>query len=143
MKKLTPILTVDAIEPLLPFWTDGIGFEVTARVPHPPDREDGPLGFVILASGEAELMLQTRESVAADLGNVAGEAGLPDLVDEMSRSRTTLFLQVESVDEVLDRLPGPRVVVPRRTTFYGMDEIFILTPDGALLGLAAPEGSRS
>ena len=136
MKKLTPILTVEAIEPLLPFWTDGIGFEVTVRVPHPPDAEDGPLGFVILALGDVELMLQTRESVEADLG-ARPEVDGGSLADEMSRGLTTLFAEVASVDEVLDRLTTPDVAVPRRKTFYGMDEIFLRAPGGALLGLAA------
>jgi len=138
MPKLTPILTVEAIEPLLPFWTDGVGFQVTARVPHPPDDPDGPLGFVILSLGEAELMLQTRNSIEADLGPVAQMAGLPGLPGTLASSTPTLFLQLASVDEVLERLPSPEVVVPRRTTFYGMDEIFLMAPGGALLGLAAP-----
>lgn len=138
MNKLTTILTVESIEPLLPFWTDGIGFQVTARVPHPPDAADGPLGFVILAHGEVELMLQTLESIAADLGPAAEKAGLPGLPETLERSVPTLFLQVDSVDAVLQRLESPRVVVPRRTTFYGMDEIFLMAPGGALLGLAAP-----
>ena len=30
MKKLTPILVVDAIEPCLPFWTDRLGYARTA-----------------------------------------------------------------------------------------------------------------
>ena len=136
MKKLTPILTVDAIEPLLPFWTEGIGFEVTARVHHPPDDPDGPLGFVILSRDQSELMLQTRASVEADLGERAEVDGR-DLAARMSRGLTTLFAEVESVDEVLGRLTDPEVAVPRRTTFYGMDEIFLMAPGGALLGLAA------
>lgn len=138
MNKLTPILTVEAIEPLLPFWTDGVGFQVTARVPHPPDAPDGPLGFVILSHGEVELMLQTRASLEEDLGPVARKAGLPDLPRTLAESTPLLFLQVDAVDTVLDRLEAPRVVVPRRTTFYGMDEIFLLAPGGALLGIAAP-----
>ena len=137
MKKLTPILTVEAIEPLLPFWTDGIGFQVTARVPHPPDASDGPLGFVILAQGEVELMLQTRESVAADVGAAATAAGQAQLADRLADSMPLLFLQVDALDPVLARIPDPQVVVPRHTTFYGMDEIFLRTPGGALLGLAA------
>lgn len=138
MPSLTPILTVDAIEPLLPFWTEGIGFQVTARVPHPPDNPDGPLGFVMLAMGDAELMIQTRASVDADLGATAGAQGYPSLPETLASSTPLLFLQVDSVDEVMERLGDWDVVVPRRTTFYGMDEIFIDAPGGAVLGLAAP-----
>lgn len=139
MKKLTPILTVDAIEPLLPFWTEGVGFTVTVSVPHPPDAEDGPLGFAILAHGDVEMMLQIRDSLELDFGE-GGPDGYPDLVPRLAGSLPLLFLEVESVDEVLARIPDPVVVVPRRTTFYGMDEIFLMAPGGALLGLAAKTG---
>ncbi|UCC25563.1 MAG: hypothetical protein JSU98_00440 [Gemmatimonadales bacterium] len=138
MARLTPILTVEAIEPLLPFWTDAVGFAVTAQVPHPPDAEGGPLGFVMLSLGDAELMLQSRASVEADVGAAATKAGRTGLADRLAESTSLLFLQVDSVDEVLSRIPDPEIVVPRRTTFYGMDEIFIVAPGGALLGLAAP-----
>lgn len=141
MNKLTPILTVDAIEPLLAFWTDGVGFEVTAKVPHPPDAADGPLGFVILSHGEVELMLQTLESVEGDLGPMARERGHPGLPAKLAESIPLLFLQVASVDAVLERIPAPEVVVPRRTTFYGMDEVFLMAPGGALLGIAAAVGA--
>ena len=137
MKRLTPLLTVDAIEPVLPFWTDGLGFEVTARVPHPPDDPDGPLGFVILQRDGVELMFQLKASVEADLGQ-HGDADGTTLADDMSRGLTTLFAEVESVDAILDRLTDPEVAVPRRRTFYGMDEIFLIAPGGVLLGLAAP-----
>ncbi|MDT8341895.1 MAG: hypothetical protein RQ751_10315 [Longimicrobiales bacterium] len=140
MKKLTPLLTVDAIEPVLPFWTDGLGLEVTVRVPHPPEDPSGPLGFVILARDTVELMLQRRESVEADLG--AAAPGHPELAARMADALPTLFLEVEALAPYLDRLEGVEVVVPRRQTFYGMDEIFVLAPGGVLLGLAAPMSER-
>jgi hypothetical protein len=34
MKKATPLISVDAIEPCLPFWTEALGFELDATVPH-------------------------------------------------------------------------------------------------------------
>ena len=34
MKKVTPVLYVEEIEPALPFWMDRLGFEKTAEVPH-------------------------------------------------------------------------------------------------------------
>ena len=43
LKKLTPILTVESIEPSLPFWVDALGFTKTVEVPH-----EGALGFAIL-----------------------------------------------------------------------------------------------
>jgi hypothetical protein len=43
MKKLTPVLVVDQIEPVLPLW-DALQFSRTVEVPH-----DNRIGFVICA----------------------------------------------------------------------------------------------
>ncbi len=129
MNKLTTIVYVEAIEPCLPFWTDRLGFEVTARVPH-GDR----LGFVILQKGGVELMYQTHASLADDL---------PALVDEVAASTTTMFIEVAGIDAVERALAGVEVLVPRRTTFYGMDEIFVRATCGSVIGFAAPVGGAA
>src|SRR6202171_1645902 len=67
MKKLTPVISVDQIEPSLPFWIERLGFQKTAEVP-----EKDKLGFVILIKGSVEVMYQTRASVAKDLGTAVG-----------------------------------------------------------------------
>ena len=33
VKRITPVLFVQAIEPVLPFWVDALGFEKTIEVP--------------------------------------------------------------------------------------------------------------
>jgi len=121
MKKLTPILLVDAIEPMLPFWTERLGFEKTAEVP-----EGDRLGFVILAKDGVEVMYQTRESVDRDV---------PSLRDTPARG-TMLFIEVESIDAVENALKGIEIVVPRRKTFYGSDELFVREPGGNVVGFA-------
>ena len=123
MKKLTPILTVDDISPCLPFWTDWLGFEVTTSVP-----QDDGLAFAILQHGSVELMYQTQASMMTDL---------PDLADDLAGSTTTLFIEVESLDPYIETLEAP-ILVPRRQTFYGMDEIWVQAPCGSIVGLAAP-----
>lgn len=130
MKKATPLITVDAIEPCLPFWT-ALGFEVTVTVPH-EDR----MGFAMLNHGPVELMYQSRASIDADLGASGAPA---DLAGRLAESTSTLFMEVEDLDAVLEALgDGARVVVPRRKTFYGMDEVFVTAPCGTLVGFAAP-----
>jgi len=128
MKRATPIIVVDRIEPCLPFWTDALGFEITATVPH----EDA-LGFAMLNGGDVQLMYQSRASVEADLGASGAPAGL---AAELSGSTTTLFAEVDDLDAVISAIGDLEVVVPRRQTFYGMDEIFVRAPCGTLLGLA-------
>jgi len=132
MKKLTPIMTVEAVEPCLPFWTDRLGFEIVATVPY-----EGRIGFAMLQNGEVELMYQSRASIDADLG---ASGAPPDLGAQLASGKSTLFIEVESIDDVLGKLADAEVVVPRRTTSYGMDEIFVRAPCGTLIGFAARVG---
>ncbi len=118
VKRLTPILYVEAIEPGLPFWVDRLGFEKTTEVPH-GDR----LGFVILAKDGTELMMQTRASVAEDL---------PAIADTPMKG-TFLFLEVASADAIERALAGLEHLVPRRKTFYGADEIVVREPGGNIV----------
>src|SRR5215471_9674643 len=118
LDKLTTILIADAIEPSLPVM-EKLGYRVTVRVP-----ESGKLGFVILSGKAGELMMQTRESLAADLPAVAALA-----------PSTLLYADVKSVDTVTREL-GARVVVPKRTTFYGAVEIWVVLDGGHVLGLS-------
>jgi uncharacterized glyoxalase superfamily protein PhnB len=129
MNKLSPIIFVDAIEPCLPFWTDRLGFEVTVTVPHGDE-----LGFAILQKGGVELMYQTHASLEGDL---------PALSRDARGNTTTLFIEVDDVDDVERALAGVEVLVPRRQTFYGMDEIFVRAPCGTVLGFAAPVAKES
>jgi uncharacterized glyoxalase superfamily protein PhnB len=135
MRKLTPIITVEAIEPCLPFWTDTLGFEVSVTVPH-----EYAIRCAMLHYGDIELMYQTRASIEADLG----ASGAPeDLGAQLAGGTTLLFLEVEAIDPLLTKLVGAETVVPRRRTFYGMDEIFVRAPCGTVIGLAAKEEEQS
>jgi uncharacterized glyoxalase superfamily protein PhnB len=130
MKKATPLLTVESIEPCLPFWTEKLGFKVTVTVPH-----GDAIGFVILQKGDVELMYQSRASIDADLGT----SGAPkNLGRELSGSTSTLFCEVEDLEALLEALGDDvEVLVPRRQTFYGMDEVFVRPPCGTVVGFAA------
>ena len=123
IRKLSPVLIVDAIEPCLPFWVDRLGFAKTVEVP-----EGDALGFVILAKDGIEIMYQTRESVAKDLG-AETPAGVP---------ATGLFIEVDDVDAVERALGGLELAVPRRKTFYGMDEVGAREPGGHIVVFAKP-----
>lgn len=123
MKKLTPVLIVDEIEPCLKFWVERLGFEKSAEVP-----EGDKLGFVILAREGVEVMYQTRASVAKDvpaLGNLRGPA--------------MVYIEVADIDAVARRLaglPAADVVVPMRTTFYGAREVIVREPAGNVVAFA-------
>lgn len=122
MKKLTPVLFVEEIEPALPFWIERLGFEKTAEVP-----DGGRLGFVILKKGDVQIMYQTRESVANDV---------PSLADRPVLRGSYLFIEVEDLDAVQGALEGIEPVTPRRKTFYGADELIVREPAGNVVTFA-------
>ena len=115
IEKLTPVLMVEAIEPVLDFWVKRLGFSRTTEVPH-----EGHLGFVILEKDGIEVMYQSRASVAADIAPLA----------QSPMKGTFLFLQVDDLDAVEKALQGITPVVPRRKTFYGADELIVREPAG-------------
>jgi uncharacterized glyoxalase superfamily protein PhnB len=120
VRKLTPVLVVDAIEPCLPFWLDRLGFEKTVEVP-----EGDRLGFVILVKDGVEVMYQTLESVANDVPGVARA-----MTAAPGAPRASFFIEVSDVAAVERAMAGLESVVPRRQTFYGMDEIGVREPGG-------------
>jgi uncharacterized glyoxalase superfamily protein PhnB len=120
VKSISPILVVDAIEPSIPFWVDRLGFEKAAGVPIDGPDGDGPLGFAMFTSGDLTVMYQTRESIGSDL---------PALLGAESHSQI-LFVMVDDLDDVIGRIEGADVIVPERTTFYGMREIGVREPGG-------------
>lgn len=122
--KITSVLFVDAIAPALEFWVDRMGFEKAVEVPH-----EDTIGFVILVKDGTDLMLQTYASVRAD------HAGFLDAPRGRSSS---LFISVDDLEDVRRRLAGAGGVMPERTTFYGMREIWVRTPGDHLVGFAAP-----
>lgn len=119
--KITPVLPVPSIEPVLPLW-EALGFQRTAEVPH-----GDALGFVILAKGDAEVMYQTLDSIRGDEPKVL----------EGSGHRGFLFVQVENLDEIIGKLPADiDRFVERRTTPYGATETFVRDAAGNVIVFA-------
>jgi hypothetical protein len=127
LRKMTPVLVVDRIEPALPLWVDRLGFEKTAEVP-----EGDHLGFVILSKGGLEVMYQTRESVATE---IAG-ADLPRALMPPAGSQTSLFCEVEDLDQIRKKLEGFDVLLSYRKTGYGSEELWLREPGGHIVGFA-------
>lgn len=123
MKKLTPVIFVEAVEPCLAFWVDRLGFERTMEVNH-----GDVLGFATVQLGPVEVMYQSRASIAADIPTLAS--------GQFERSGSVLFIEVESLDAILPKLDGVEVVVPQRRTFYGARELFVRAPCGTVVGFA-------
>jgi hypothetical protein len=126
MNKLTPIFVVERIEPCLSFWVDRLGFEKKVEV-----SAGDSVGFVILARGNVEIMYQSRESVLEDAPAVL--EGRPALL-----SPNGTYIEVSDIGDVERRLADWEIVLPKRTTFYGMTEIGVREPAGNFILFAQP-----
>jgi uncharacterized glyoxalase superfamily protein PhnB len=122
VKKMTPILFVNEIEPVLPFWVDRLGFQKTAEVP-----EGNKLGFVILQKGNVEVMYQTYASVDKDM---------PAIAQAVRRGSTFLYVEVDNLNAVIEATKGVEIYLPVRTTFYGAKEIGVKDPAGHFITFA-------
>lgn len=121
MKKSTVVFYVEDIETCLPFWEERLGFEVTGTVPH-----GERVGFAMLEKGGVEVMYQTRASMEDDLPALA----------EKPTGGAFVFVEVEDLDDVEESLDGIELVVPRRQTFYGTDELVVREPGGNVVTFA-------
>jgi uncharacterized glyoxalase superfamily protein PhnB len=122
IKKITPVLLVDEVEPCVRFWKERLSFEVVIEVP-----EGEKIGFVSLQKAGVELMYQSYASLEKDSSfSARGYAKGP----------TFLYIEVDSLDVVISAMTGAEVVMPERKTFYGAREIGVKDPGGHVLTFA-------
>jgi uncharacterized glyoxalase superfamily protein PhnB len=123
VKRLTTVLLVKDIEPVIPFWVDRLGFTKTIEVP-----DGNKLGFVAFQKGTAEVMYQTYASVEKDAPKeVAATAG---------KGPSYLYMEVDNLDAVLAAMKDVKLVMPVRTAFYGMREFSVQDPSGHFITFA-------
>ena len=122
IKKITPILFVPEIEPVLPFWVEQLGFTKTVEVP------DGErLAFVILEKDGIEVMYQTYASVEKDV---------PAMASKVRGAKAFLYVEVADLATIQRAVQGAAVYLPERTTFYGAREIGVNDPAGHFITFA-------
>jgi hypothetical protein len=100
------------------------GFQKVVEVP-----EGDHLGFVALRRDGVELQYRTPASLSQTLEGVT-TGGTQD--------STVLMIEMQSLDEVMGRLEGLDVLVPRRRTFYGNNEVVVRAPGGQIVIFTAP-----
>jgi uncharacterized glyoxalase superfamily protein PhnB len=122
VKKVTPVLFAEEIEPCVKFSMERFGFEKIAEVP-----EGGKLGFAMLRKGGVELMYQSYASVDKDVAAIA---------QQVRKGPTFLYVEVDNLEETISAIKGAQVYMPRRTTFYGSTEIGIKDPAGHFVTFA-------
>jgi hypothetical protein len=123
VKRITPVLFVKEIEPVLPFWVEKLGFTKTIEVP-----QGNRIGFAALQKGQTEIMYQSYASVAEDM----------PLIAEIHKGPTFLYIEVDNLDAVLNALKDSKIVQQERTAFYGMREVGFQEPGGHYVTFAQP-----
>jgi len=121
LERLTPILVVDSIEPVVPFW-EALGFRATNQA-----RVDGNLTFVAFVKEGYSIHYQTMARLERDI---------PGATEMLAGSTSLLYLAVDDLDAVIVALGDAEVLIPRRTTPWGADEIYVKEPGGHLIGFA-------
>lgn len=129
VRKITPVLFVERIEPCLELWEGRLGFKRVAEVP-----EGDRLGFAMLERDGVELMYQSYASVAHDIAPLA---------DEVRHSRQFLFIEVDDLPALEPKLAGQPEVVPKRETFYGMTEVIVRDAAGHVIVFAQPKAAQA
>jgi uncharacterized glyoxalase superfamily protein PhnB len=122
VKRITPVMFVQDVEPCVKFWVERFGFQKTTEVP-----DGNKLAFAMLQKGNVELMYQSYASADKDVAAVA---------QAIRKGPTFLYVEVDSLDQTIAAVEGAEVVMPKRTTFYGSTEIGIKDPAGHFVTFA-------
>lgn len=125
MLKLAPTLIVEKVEPTMDFMMERLGFIKAVDVPG----EEG-LAFAMMVSGNAEIHLQTRKSAAKDMPYFANSGNPPS---------SFLYIDVEDVKSLYEKLKDTDVILPIEKTFYGATHFFIREPGGHVFGFSQNE----
>jgi uncharacterized glyoxalase superfamily protein PhnB len=127
VKKITPILFAEELEPCIRFWTERMGFQKTVEVP-----EGNKIGFAMLEKDGLELMYQSFGSAEKD--NAATGAAV-------RKGPSFLYIEVADLDTAMEATKGAEIVMPTRTTFYHAREFGIKDPVGHYL-IFAQQGAE-
>jgi uncharacterized glyoxalase superfamily protein PhnB len=122
VKRITPVLFVQDVEPCVNFWVERMGFQKTAEVP-----DGNKLAFAMLQKGNVELMYQSYASADKDVSAIS---------QVVRKGPTFLYVEVDSLDQAIAAAKGAEIVMPVRTTFYGSKEIGIKDPAGHIVTFA-------
>ena len=121
--KLTPNLLVANVERSVAFYIDVLGFARGMTVP-----EQSPFVFASVTSGPVEIFFNDRSTVGKESPQMAGLA---------FGGGNTMFIEVEAIDALHDRLQSKAtIVMPIVTQWYGMREFAITDPDGYVITFA-------
>lgn len=122
LERVTPVLVVDDIEPVIPFWAE-LGF-----APVNPSYEDGELIYMGFNKDGLEVHYQIASRFERDMRVPSGD---------LSGGTSLIYLTVNNLYAIIERLGGAEIVIPRRATEWDSDEIYVREPGGNIVGFAA------
>jgi uncharacterized glyoxalase superfamily protein PhnB len=123
VKRVTPVLFVENVEPCLKFW-EQLGFQRAMEVP-----DGASLAFAAVQKDGVEVMYQTIASAMKDPSASAA-------TKERLRSHAFLFVEIADLAPVLAALKGTKLEVEKHETFYGSQEIVVRDPGGHFVTFA-------
>ncbi len=134
---LTPNLMCDDVNTAVAFYRDTLGFQFLAGMPWEgpmisADPDSTALQWAMLMRDGAKLMFQARASLAQEL---------PVFADQPLQASATFYLEMELAQwqALVAEVSGVvEVVLPERTTFYGMCELWLRDCNGYVVVIAAP-----
>ena len=136
MSTVVANLMVTDVQQSVAFYRDVLGFDVITRVPVEGEvlgdnEPDQALVFASLKRGAGELMLQSVDSFSNEAPGID-----PDNVPSATMS---IYLRVENLADLQANL-GDAIIKPPKLSWYGMNEVWAVDPDGYLLTLGEPSG---
>lgn len=121
---ITAVLPVDSVGPSAAFF-EAIGFTRDSEVP----MADGSLGFVIMKSGNTQIMYQSKASIREDSDVLAEGADVAPVLIYITVS------DVKAVEAALNK-GGYNQIMALRETFYGATEVSFREPGGHIITFA-------
>lgn len=118
IKNLTPELIVDNVNRSIDFYSDVLGFHVTATVP-----DNGQFDWAQMRLGDetngSQIMFETRQAVAKELPG------------DHNKSGVIIYLEVEDIIAWYRQVKSKtQVQVELHKTFYDSQEFALQDPDG-------------
>jgi uncharacterized glyoxalase superfamily protein PhnB len=124
----------DDVNATIKFYCARLGFQFQMGMPFDGEKPVSsfspymPLQWTLLSRDEAMLMVQERSSLTGDCILFA---------DMPVAASAAFYIEVEDLDKLLAGLGDEvEIVVPDRTTFYGMREVWIRDNNGYVVTLA-------
>lgn len=123
VKRVTPVLFVEEVEPCLKFW-ERLGFQRAMEVP-----DGANLAFAAVQKDGAEIMYQSFASAMKDA------SASPASKDRL-KSHAFLFIEIDDLGPIMSALQGTKLEVEPHDTFYGSREIMVRDPAGHFITFA-------